>query len=217
MLSCRKWALCRARGLFSRPRRTAVTHSEPTKAFPKWSPETAMLSAPFGCTHPPPRIPPFQLKLNSLVLRQYRCPFREWKVRTYLQGRWRKWHHKTKVSCQIYLATSGKGLLCVQLISLVSKTHMNPCCVWKWPYSQFLLHLNIVYFVTVTSKNFLWVELHTNYMAPKHASPEAVWVLAVWVSYLQKTFHENPRNTLRSNGIEIGYTVSKQHGISWQL
>ena len=45
-------------------RRTAVAHPEPTKAFPKQSPETAMLSAPFGCTHPPPPIPPFLLKQN---------------------------------------------------------------------------------------------------------------------------------------------------------
>ena len=35
-------------------RRTAVACPEPTKAFLKQSPETAMLSAPFGCTHPPP-------------------------------------------------------------------------------------------------------------------------------------------------------------------
>ena len=46
-------------------RRTAVAHSEPTKAFSKQSPETAMLSAPFGCTHPPPPVPPFLL-LQSL-------------------------------------------------------------------------------------------------------------------------------------------------------
>ena len=37
-----------------------MAHSEPTKAFSKRSPETAMLSAPFGCTHPPP----FLLKQN---------------------------------------------------------------------------------------------------------------------------------------------------------
>jgi len=41
-----------------------VAHSEPTKAFSKRSPETAMLSAPFGCTHPLPPIPPFLLKQN---------------------------------------------------------------------------------------------------------------------------------------------------------
>ena len=41
-----------------------MAHSEPTKAFPKQSPETAMLSAPFRCTHPPPPIPPFLLKQN---------------------------------------------------------------------------------------------------------------------------------------------------------
>jgi len=41
-----------------------VAHSEPTKAFPKRSPETVMLSAPFGCTQPPPPIPLFLLKQN---------------------------------------------------------------------------------------------------------------------------------------------------------
>ena len=30
-----------------------MAHSEPTKAFSKRSPETAMLSAPFRCTHVP--------------------------------------------------------------------------------------------------------------------------------------------------------------------
>jgi len=45
-------------------RRTAVANPEPTKAFLKLSPETAMLSAPFGCTHPLPPIPPFLLKQN---------------------------------------------------------------------------------------------------------------------------------------------------------
>ena len=33
-------------------------------AFSKRSPETAMLSAPFGCTHPPPPVPPFLLSQN---------------------------------------------------------------------------------------------------------------------------------------------------------
>jgi len=41
-----------------------VAHSEPTKAFSKRSPETAMLSTPFGCPHPPPPILPFLLKQN---------------------------------------------------------------------------------------------------------------------------------------------------------
>jgi len=45
-------------------RRPAVAHSEPTKAFSKWSPDTAMLSAPFGYTNPPPRVPPFLLSQN---------------------------------------------------------------------------------------------------------------------------------------------------------
>jgi len=43
---------------------TAVAHPEPTKAFLKQSPEMAMLSAPFGCNHPPPPILPFLLKQN---------------------------------------------------------------------------------------------------------------------------------------------------------
>ena len=41
-----------------------MVHPEPTKAFLKQSPETAMLSAPFGCIHPLPSIPPFLLKQN---------------------------------------------------------------------------------------------------------------------------------------------------------
>jgi len=45
-------------------RRIAVVPPEPTKAFLKWSPETAMLSAPFGCTHPPPPVSPFLLSQN---------------------------------------------------------------------------------------------------------------------------------------------------------
>jgi len=40
-----------------------VDHPESTKVFLTLSPETAMLSAPFGCAHPPP-IPPFKLKQN---------------------------------------------------------------------------------------------------------------------------------------------------------
>ena len=40
-------------------RRTAVAHSEPTKVFPKQSPQTAMLSALFGCTHHLPLSHPF--------------------------------------------------------------------------------------------------------------------------------------------------------------
>ena len=39
-------------------RRTAVAHPEPTKAFLMLNPETAMLSTPIRCTHPPPPIPP---------------------------------------------------------------------------------------------------------------------------------------------------------------
>ena len=36
----------------------------PTKSLLKTSPDTAMLFAPFGWTHPPPRVPPFLLTPN---------------------------------------------------------------------------------------------------------------------------------------------------------
>ena len=36
----------------------------PTKLLLEMSPDVAMLFAPFGCTHPPPPIPPFLLKQN---------------------------------------------------------------------------------------------------------------------------------------------------------
>jgi len=45
-------------------RKTAVVNPEPTKAFLKLNTEIAMLSASFGCIHPPPPIPLFLLKQN---------------------------------------------------------------------------------------------------------------------------------------------------------
>ena len=36
----------------------------PTKSLLKMSSDTAMLFAPFGCTHPPPPVPPFLLTQN---------------------------------------------------------------------------------------------------------------------------------------------------------
>ena len=36
----------------------------PTKTFLPRSPDTAMLFAPSGCTHPPPLVPPFLLSQN---------------------------------------------------------------------------------------------------------------------------------------------------------
>jgi len=70
-----------------------MAHSEPTKAFSKRSPETAMLFALFGCTPPPPPILPFLLKqnLSPKVIAGSDVT-------------------KMKVSCQIYPATSRKGL-----------------------------------------------------------------------------------------------------------
>jgi len=41
-----------------------VAHPEPTKAFLTLSPEIAVLSPPFRCTHPLPPIPLFLLKQN---------------------------------------------------------------------------------------------------------------------------------------------------------
>ena len=34
------------------------------KSLLKMSPDTAMLFAPFGCTHPPPPVPPYLLTQN---------------------------------------------------------------------------------------------------------------------------------------------------------
>ena len=45
-------------------KRAEMAHPVPTKSFLKTSPDTAMLFAPFGYTHPPPPIPPFLLKQN---------------------------------------------------------------------------------------------------------------------------------------------------------
>ena len=36
----------------------------PTKSLLRTSPDAAMLFAPFGCTHPPPPVLPFQLTQN---------------------------------------------------------------------------------------------------------------------------------------------------------
>ena len=36
----------------------------PTKLLLKMSSDVAMLFAPFGCTHPPPPVPPFLLTQN---------------------------------------------------------------------------------------------------------------------------------------------------------
>ena len=38
-----------------------LAYPAPTKGCSKLSPDTAMLFAPFGCTHPPPPAPPFLL------------------------------------------------------------------------------------------------------------------------------------------------------------
>ena len=36
----------------------------PTRSLLNMSPDAAMLFAPFGCTHPPPPVPPFLLTQN---------------------------------------------------------------------------------------------------------------------------------------------------------
>jgi len=59
-----KWAPCKVRGLFAHMRTAWPTQSQLTKVYLELRPEMAMLSAPFGCTHPPPPIPPFLLKQN---------------------------------------------------------------------------------------------------------------------------------------------------------
>ena len=52
-----------ARRLFSTPfvqRSREMAHPVLTKAFLQLIPEAAMLFAPFGCTNPPPPVPPAQ-------------------------------------------------------------------------------------------------------------------------------------------------------------
>ena len=46
------------------PKRIEMALPVPTKLLLKTSPDTAMLFAPFGCTHPPPSVPPFLLTQN---------------------------------------------------------------------------------------------------------------------------------------------------------
>jgi len=43
------------------PKRTEMALPEP---FLETNPDMAMLFAPFGCTHPPPPVPPFLLMQN---------------------------------------------------------------------------------------------------------------------------------------------------------
>ena len=47
------------------PKTVEMAFPVPTKTFLPRSPDTAMLFAPSGCTHPPPPVPPFLL-LQSL-------------------------------------------------------------------------------------------------------------------------------------------------------
>jgi len=46
------------------PKRTEMALPVPTKSLLRTSPDAAMLFAPFGCTHPPPPVPPFLLTQN---------------------------------------------------------------------------------------------------------------------------------------------------------
>jgi len=47
------------------PKRIEIALPVPTKSLLKTSPEAAMLFAPFGCTRPPPPVPPFLLAQNQ--------------------------------------------------------------------------------------------------------------------------------------------------------
>ena len=53
--------LYQVKTLFSRPKFQEMAHPAPTKGYSLLSPDTAMLFAPFRCTHPPPLVPPFLL------------------------------------------------------------------------------------------------------------------------------------------------------------
>ena len=46
------------------PKMAEMALPVPTKTFLSRSPDTAMLFAPSGCTHPPPLVPPFLLSQN---------------------------------------------------------------------------------------------------------------------------------------------------------
>ena len=46
------------------PKKIEMAVPVPTKLLLKMNPDAAMLYAPFGCTHPPPPLPPFLLKQN---------------------------------------------------------------------------------------------------------------------------------------------------------
>jgi len=46
------------------PKRTETALPVLTKSLLRTSPDTAMLFAPFGCTHPSPPVPPFLLMQN---------------------------------------------------------------------------------------------------------------------------------------------------------
>ena len=47
-----------------------MAHPVPTKAIVQPGPDTAMLFAPFGCTHPPPSVPPF-LPMQNLFPKDF--------------------------------------------------------------------------------------------------------------------------------------------------
>jgi len=70
----KKWALNSGNGALTRrdrwfltpfmPKRMEMALPVPTMSLLNTSPEAAMLLAPFGCTHPPPPVPPFLLMQN---------------------------------------------------------------------------------------------------------------------------------------------------------
>jgi len=51
--------------------------------------------------------------------------------------------------------------------------------------------------------SFLWVELHNSTQPRIWRSAEAMWVPCVSSKFAQRSFHENPWNTERSDGTEI--------------
>ena len=57
-----------------------MAYLAPTKGCLKLSPDTAMLFAPFGCTHPPPLAPPFLLAQSLSPKHIARCDIMKVKV-----------------------------------------------------------------------------------------------------------------------------------------
>ena len=95
------------------PKTAEMAFPVPTKTFLSRSPDTAMLFAPFGCTHPPPPAPP-SLLAQSLSLKDIAgCDIMKLKV---------SWHLKASLAgkrlkhCTLQYTTTHYTLLCIKAL-----------------------------------------------------------------------------------------------------